>query len=104
MLLISLLLRGSGSSLLKKSLYQSYKSLLPKKEPMRCLSFIYNMTILLHENANEATIDFHYENQTLTIRADQSLYHAKEAIKSIEKPHPFAIIIEDKSKIPTYTF
>ena len=104
MLLISLLLRGSGSSLLKKSLYQNYKSLLPKKEPMRCLSFIYNLTILLHENANEATIDFHYKNHTLTIRADQSLYHAKESIKSIEKPHPFAIIIEDESKIPTYTF
>ncbi len=104
MLLISLLLRSSGNSLLKKSLYQAYKPLLPKKEPMKCLSFIYNLTILLHENANEAKIDFHYSNQTLTIRADQSLYHAKEAIKSIEKPYPFAIILEARNKIPDYTF
>jgi exopolyphosphatase/guanosine-5'-triphosphate,3'-diphosphate pyrophosphatase len=103
-LLISLLLRTSNASLLKKSLYQEYKLLLPKKESMRCLSFIYNLTILLHENANEATFDFHYSNQTLTILADQSLYHAKETIKSIRKPHPFALIIEDRSKIPKYSF
>jgi len=104
MMLISLLLRSSGSSLLKKSLYQEYKTLLPKKEPMRCLSFIYNLTILLHENANEAAIDFQYSNQTLTIHADQSLYHAREAIKSIKKPHPIAIIVKDRSRIPEYHF
>ncbi len=104
MLLISMLLRSSGSSLLKKSLFLTYKSLLPKKEYMKCLSFIYNLTILLHENANEASIDFHYANQTLTIRADQSLYHAKESIKSLEKPHPFAIIIKDNTKMPKYSF
>lgn len=104
MLLISMLLRTSSTSLLKKSLFQTYKPLLPKKEPMRCLSFIYNLTILLHENANEANIDFHYANQTLTIQADQSLYHAKEAIKSLKKPHPFAIIIKDNTKMPKYSF
>ena len=103
-LLISLLLRSSGSSLLKKSLYQEYKLLLPPRESMRCLSFIYNLTLLLHENANEARIDFHYAGQTLTIYADQSLYHAGERIKSIKKPHPFALIIKDKSKIPDYHF
>ena len=103
-ILISLLLRSSGSSLLKKSLYQEYKSILPKKEPMKCLGFIYNLTILLHENANEAVIDFHYTNQTLTIQADQSLYHARESIKSIKKPYPIAIIIEDKNRIPAYHF
>ena len=104
MLLVSLLLRTSGDSLLKKSLYREYRSLLPKKESMRCLSFIYNLTLLLHENANEAVIDFHYANQTLTIHADQSLYHARESIKSLKKPHAFAIIIKDRSSIPTYTF
>jgi len=103
-LLISLLLRTSNTSLLKKSLYQEYRLLLPKKESMRCLSFIYNLTILLHENANEATFDFRYTKQTLTILADQSLYHAKETIKSIKKPHPFALIIRDESRIPKYTF
>ncbi|MEA3418652.1 MAG: Ppx/GppA phosphatase family protein [Campylobacterota bacterium] len=104
MLTISLLLRTYGSSLLKKSLFQTFKPLLPGKERMKCLSFIYNLTILLHENSNEATFRFRYENQTLTIKSDQSLYHAKEAIKSLEKPHSFAIIVDDKSKMPGYSF
>ena len=104
MLLISLLLRSSKSSLYDKSLYQEYKTLLPKKEPMRCLSFIYNLTILLHENANEAKFSFEYNKQILTIHSDQSIYHSKEAIKSLKKPHPFAIIVKDKSRIPHYTF
>jgi exopolyphosphatase/guanosine-5'-triphosphate,3'-diphosphate pyrophosphatase len=104
MLLVSLLLRMHGSSLLKKPLFQTFKPLLPKKESMKCLSFIYTLTVLLHENSNDATFRFTYRNQTLTIQADQSLYHAKETIKSLEKPHPFAIIIEDKSKIPKYMF
>lgn len=104
MLLIALLVRTSNGSLLKKSLYRTYKALLPKKESMKCLGFIINLTVLLHENANEANISFHYHNQTLTIEADQSLYHAKEAIKSLEKPHPFAIVIQDKNKIPRFGF
>ena len=103
-ILISILLRTSGSSLLKKSLFQAYKPLLPKKDTMKCLTFIHNLTILLHENANEAEIGFNYANQTLTVFADQSLYHAKEEIKSIQKPHPFAIIIKDRSRIPAYSF
>ncbi len=104
MILISMLLRTSGTTLLKKSLFHTYKSLLPQKESMKCLSFIYNLTILLHENSNEANISFHYHNQTLTIHSDQSLYHAKESIKALEKPQPFAIIIQDKTKMPKYSF
>ncbi len=104
MLLISILLRTFGSSLLKKSLFQTYKQILPQKEAMICLSFIYNLSILLHENANEAKISFHYHNQTLRIYSDQSLYHAKESIKVLEKPHPFAIIIEDNTNMPRYNF
>ena len=103
-ILISIILRTSGSSNLKKQLFQSYKKLLPKKDSLRCLSFIYNLTILLHENSNEADISFDYENQTLTIQADQSLYHAKEGIKELQKPKPFAIIVKDNNKIPPYSF
>jgi exopolyphosphatase/guanosine-5'-triphosphate,3'-diphosphate pyrophosphatase len=102
--LIALLLRSSGSSLMKKSLYQHYKSLLPKKEPMRCLSFIFNLTILLHENTDEADFRFRYAKQTLTIHSDQSLYHAKESVKSLKKPHPFALIIDDRNRVPRYDF
>ncbi len=104
MLLISLLLRTFESGLLKKSLFQTYKDLLPKQEYMKYLSFIYNLTILLHENANEADILFHYSDRTLTIKADQSLYHAKEAIALLEKPHDFSIVIDDINGVPEYEF
>lgn len=78
--------------------------LLPKQEYMKYLSFIYNLTILLHENANEADILFHYSDRTLTIKADQSLYHAKEAIALLEKPHDFSIVIDDINGVPEYEF
>ena len=95
MILISILLRTRSSSLIKKSLYDEYASLLPPKEKLKCLSFIYNLTILIHENTNNADIKFEYKNQILTIKSSQSLYHAKEGIKALKKPHSFAIKYED---------
>jgi len=59
MILIASLLRTPGNSLLKKSLYQTYSQILPSKQTMKCLSFIYNLTILLHENSNDAEKTFH---------------------------------------------
>jgi len=99
-LLIALLLRMHGKELLHKPLFKSFESLLPSKEALLWLSFIYTLSIFLHEASNDATIDFHYENQTLRIYSNQSLYLAKEKIKSLEKPAPFAIIIEDRENLP----
>jgi len=104
MLLIAILLRTQGVSILKKPLFQTFRSLLPKKDRLKCLSFIYTLSTLLHEHANNAKIEFAYKNQTLTITSDQSLYHAKESIKSLEKPRPFAIIIDDVKAVPAYNF
>jgi len=99
-LLISLLLRMNGKELLHKPLFQSFKPLLPKKEQLLWLSFVYTLTVLLHEASNSAKIDFIYRNSTLLITSDKPLYLAKEKIKALEKPIPFAIIIEDKEKLP----
>lgn len=99
-LLISLLLRMHGKELLHKRLFQSFKPLLPEKQSLLWLSFIYTLTVFLHEASNSAKITFTYSNQTLTIHADRPLYLAKENIKSLEKPIPFAIIILDESKVP----
>jgi len=103
MLLISLLLRMHGKELLNKALYEKYKDLLPDKQTLRWLSFIYTLTVFLHEASNSANITFSYANQTLTITSDKPLYLAKEKIKSLEKPVSFAIIIEDESKLPKHT-
>jgi exopolyphosphatase/guanosine-5'-triphosphate,3'-diphosphate pyrophosphatase len=99
-LLISLLLRMHGKELLHKSLFQSFKLLLPPRTQLLWLSFIYTLTVFLHEASNSAKITFSYLNQTLTIYSDKPLYLAKEKIRALEKPIPFAIIIEDKEKLP----
>jgi len=100
MLLISLLLRMHGKELLHKPLFQSFEPLLPEKLSLLWLSFIYTLTIFLYEASNSANISFTYRNRTLLIRSDKPLYLAKEKIKALEKPIPFAIIIEDESTLP----
>ena len=100
MLLISLLLRMHGKELLHKPLFQSFEPLLPEKQTLLWLSFIYTLAVFLHEASNSANIEFNYHNKTLLITSDKPLYLAKEKIKALEKPVPFAIIIEDESRVP----
>ena len=99
-LLVSLLLRMHGKELLNKPLFQSFEPLLPPKNNLLWLSFIYTLTVFIHEASNSAKIDFSYVNQTLTITSDKPLYLAKEKIKNLEKPIAFAIIIKDEEKLP----
>lgn len=102
--LISLLMRMHGKELLHRPLYEQYKTLLPGKESVLWLSFIYTLTLFLHEASNAAKIDFTYKNRTLTVHSDKPLYLAKEKIKSLQKPIPFAIIIKDESCLPKIKF
>jgi len=99
-LLVSLLLRMHGKELLHKALFKSFESFLPPKQTLLWLSFIYTLTVLLHEASNSATITFEYANRTLRIFSDKPLYLAKEKIKMLEKPIPLAVIIEDEEKLP----
>jgi len=99
-LLISLLLRMHGKELLHKPLFKSFESMLPPKQELLWLSFIFTLSVFLHEASNDAKISFSYENRTLRIISDKSLYLAKEKIKSLEKPIPLAIIIEDTEGLP----
>ncbi|HFD14397.1 MAG TPA: Ppx/GppA family phosphatase [Epsilonproteobacteria bacterium] len=101
-LLISLLVRMHGKELLNKELFEKYHTLLPHKQVVRWLSFIYTLTVFLHEASNAANIRFTFENKVLTIYSDKPLYLAKEKIKSLEKPMAFAIIIKDESQIPKH--
>ncbi len=104
MLLIALLQQTYGGSLLNKPFFKTYEQLLPPKEGLRYLIFIYSLTVLVHENSNHANIYFTYRDKTLTIYADQSLYHAKEQIALLEKPSAFDLAIVDKNKVPPYRF
>ena len=99
-LLISLLLRMHGKELLNKDLCEKYHTLLPKRKTVAWLSFIYTLTVFLHEASNAAKIFFTYNDNTLTISSDKPLYLAKEKIKALEKPNDFSIVINDESKLP----
>ncbi len=99
-LLISLLLRMHGKELLNKELCESYHTLLPDREHVSWLSFIYTLTVFLHEASNAAQIGFSYQDETLVISSDKPLYLAKEKIKALEKPMEFTIIIQDENKLP----
>ncbi len=101
-LLVSVLLRMHGKELLYKPLYEQYKSILPKKKTLRWLSFIYSLTVFLHESSNSAIIDFSYGNKTLTITSNKPLHLAKEKIKSLQKPIAFAIIVDDENTLPIH--
>ncbi|UFH58885.1 Ppx/GppA phosphatase family protein [Sulfurovum mangrovi] len=98
--LIALLLRSDNDGTLPKILLREYRSLLPSKKILAWLSFFYKLTILIHEASNGAKIEFTYENQVLVIYSDKSLYLAKEKIRTLKKPIPFAIIIADKNELP----
>jgi len=102
MLLISLLLRMHGKILIKDTLYKRFEALLPKRKTFEWLSFIYTLSIFLHEASNEAKILFSYDNNTLTINSDKPLYLAKEKINELENPLGFSIIIHDKSNLPKH--
>ena len=97
--LISSLLRMHGKELINKTLYERHQDLLPKKQTLRWLSFIYTLTVFLHEASNSAKINFTFKNKTLTITSNKPLYLAKEKIKSLEKPTAFAILIQDESSL-----
>jgi exopolyphosphatase/guanosine-5'-triphosphate,3'-diphosphate pyrophosphatase len=99
-LLISLLLRMHGKELINEALFEQYHTLLPNKQTLRWLSFIYTLTVFIYEASHSANIVFSYGNQTLTITSDKPLYLAKEKIKILEKPVPFAIIIDDADTLP----
>ena len=99
-ILIALLLRMHGKELLHKPLFQSFESMLPSKEELLWLSFIYTLTVFIHEASNSAKVLFGYTDKILKITSDKPLYLAKEKIKSLEKPIPFAVIIEDQEKLP----
>jgi exopolyphosphatase/guanosine-5'-triphosphate,3'-diphosphate pyrophosphatase len=90
-----------GKSLLHKTPFSNYIPLLPQEKNLLWLNFIYALTILLHEASHSATFRFHYDNKTLRIISDKPLYLTKEKIKTLQKPIPFAIIIEDEHHIPS---
>lgn len=98
---ISMLLRMQGKDIKKFTLYRTYKKLLPSKSIFRLVSFCYALIVELYENTKDAQIGFEYQNKTLIIDSDKSLYISKNSIQKIAKPKKFKIQIEDASAMPS---
>ncbi len=95
MMLISFLLSSKGDSLYHKALYRKYKDILPKKESLKWLCFIYRLTLLIHENSTDAEVSFRWDGDSLEIHSDRALYLAREEIESMQRPESFDISLID---------
>jgi exopolyphosphatase / guanosine-5'-triphosphate,3'-diphosphate pyrophosphatase len=93
MILIAMLLKAGKKAKLKKYLYKRYKSILPNKITLKWHLFLYSLTLCIFEFSNDTKISFYFENNTLYIKSDQSLYLLKERLEEIEKPADFEIVI-----------
>lgn len=99
-LLISTLLRMHGTELIEKPHFKAYRSLLPKKQQLKWLRFIYSLTVFLHEATHSANISFTYKDKRLTITSNKPLYLAKENIRELEMPVKMEIKIIDDDCLP----
>jgi len=104
LVLTAMILRFGGKELYERDIYKKYQKLLPKKEPLKYLSFIYSMTTTLYEQTALKDFDFTLKNDKLTIIAKGSLYLAEEKLKEIERPNSLRLEIIDKQTIPKYSF
>ena len=104
LVLTAMILRFGGNALYEKEIYKQYQELLPKKETLKYLSFIYTITSTLYEQTALKDFDFTFKNDKLTIIAEGSLYLAEEKLKDIERPKGLKLEIVDKQTIPNYNF
>jgi len=104
LVLTAMILRFGGKNLYDKEIYSQYKTLLPKKETIKYLSFIYTIITTLYDQTAIKDFDFELKGNLLTIIANDSLYLAEEKLKEIERPNELRLKIIDKKEIPKYNF
>jgi len=104
LLLTAMILRFGGKGLYRKEIYTQYKELLPKKEVIKYLSFIYTIITTLYDQTAIKIFDFKLDANILTIIADDSLYLAEEKLEELERPNGLELSIVDKKSIPDYNF
>jgi len=96
--IISTLIRFSDNKLPTSLDMRELRVLLPDIEVLRWLSFILSVAKTL--NIDESTPALKFEligREVLNIHTQKSLYLAKESMKKIEKPTPFALIFKEGS-------
>ena len=91
---IATLVRYHKRKLPSKNHLKSFAKLLPDTQIINWLSFILSLAETLNRDLTCPEIDVEFENSMLTIHTPRELYLAKEEIKSLEKPAPFAVILK----------
>jgi len=104
LLLTAMILRFGGKGLYKKEIYNEYKTLLPNKNELGYLSFVYTIITTLFDQTAIKDFDFKLKDNHLSIIANGSLYLAKESLEEIERPKGLELKIIDKKNIPSYDF
>lgn len=98
-LLIATLLRYSQKGKVDNSVFKSYDLLLPDLDRLRWLTFLLSTTEALIRNKAIVPIEASFDGKVLKIVSERELFLAKEAIKKIKKPKPFAVILEKRSRV-----
>ena len=96
-LLIAILLRFSQKGKVDSAIFKTYKSLLPDLQTLQWLTFLLSTTGALIRNKALSDIAVSFDTKVLQIISPRELFLAKEAIKKIKKPAPFAVILEKES-------
>ncbi|WP_281951340.1 Ppx/GppA phosphatase family protein [Nitrosophilus kaiyonis] len=89
--LISTLIRFHKKKLPANSYIKDFKKLLPSLDIVNWLSFILTLAEIINKDLSCPKFEIFYENKILYIKSENELYLAKEEIKNIKKPAPFAI-------------
>ncbi len=99
MLLIATLLRSKGDKLIYKPLHKEHKKILPSKEELKWLGFIYTLSDILDSYSSKNKLQFHFENNSLTIHSQIKLPLFFYEIRNLKFPKKFDIQIKllDKS-------
>ena len=93
-LLIAVLLRYSQRGKVDNGIYKRYAALLPPLEDLKWLTFILSVTEALIRNKMLCSVEATFDGKVLAIESARELFLAKEAIKKVKKPEPFAVILE----------
>ncbi len=91
---ISLLLYSKIKRGYHKDMYKQYKKILPSKNDIKWLSFIYTLTMILQQNSSKAKVSFELNDNILHIKSDKSLYLTKNDIEILKKPEDLEIILD----------
>ncbi len=95
-LMISLLIGLHNKRVQANIIGEDVLPLLPDFQTLNWLNFILNLAEDINSDLTKPKVEFEYRGGALYIYSKEELYLAREAIKKIQKPMPFAIIFQQR--------